>query len=126
MSGLQQPENFESFKTKISTAAIVGHTTPTSSKLWIRAYREGVWHLVLSERPLEGDLSNLDEQDLDSFISDKVDSSHHLNHHFKADSDKTKCFEISTLKPDTKYYYYLIADESINSSIEKLRSCSFS
>src|SRR5689334_22012639 len=36
----------------LTTAAIVGHTTATSTRLWMRAYQENTYRMVLCPQPL--------------------------------------------------------------------------
>lgn len=107
MSKLQSPDNYESLKCKLASAAIVGHTTSSTSKLWIRVYVGGYWQLVVSAEPLEDDVLEAGEFDAGRghiIFNDK--------YNFTDSTDLTHCFQITGLKPDTRYFYYVVVDKS--------------
>ncbi|MDW6005376.1 alkaline phosphatase D family protein [Vibrio mangrovi] len=114
MPALPNPDNFESRQHKLPTAAIVGHVTATSVKIWVRAYRPGEWRLVLSPTPL----------DFDPFSAVSVNQSIHQNCHLcsediQSENGLTTVFEFGDLTPDTTYYYYLIAGGDLFDEIER-------
>jgi alkaline phosphatase D len=113
MTILHNPQNFESLKPKLTSAAIVGHTTCNTSKLWFRVYRGGIWHLVVSVSKLIGDLNSLNKKTLKNFLKNTNNPTFHSDHHFNSTTNFTHCFDVDNLEPDTRYFYYLIADESI-------------
>ena len=68
MTSLQQPDNYETLKAKISTAAIVGHTTDSTAKIWVRAYMAGLWTLIVSAQKLPEDAYDLSGKSLAEMI----------------------------------------------------------
>ncbi|SFM35953.1 alkaline phosphatase D family protein [Marinobacter zhejiangensis] len=109
MHGLQDPSNYESLKSKLSSAAIVGHTTATTARLWTRVYRDGLWHLLVSHRPLDHDSYTLSNKSIAQLTTQHPDILH-ASHTFSPSSDLTHTFEIDGLLANTRYYYYLVAD----------------
>lgn len=118
MTVLQDPENYESMKPKLNSAAIVGHTTASSVRLWVRAYKEGRWWLLLSERKLEEDSYTLSSKSPEA-IKDEHDYVVALKHHqFDEKDGLTHCFTLDGLSPETRYYYYLVGPPDIDRRIE--------
>lgn len=109
----EYPENYEEKKKKITTMAIIGHTTDTSCKLWIRVFRSATWWLVVSEKPFTDDLDlyYLNNEHVDDYFTGKnFPISYKKSYKFSQDDDRTYTFNISGLKPNSRYYYALIAD----------------
>ncbi|ASA57457.1 alkaline phosphatase D family protein [Vibrio gazogenes] len=114
MPTLPNPDNFESRQSKLATAAMIGHVTSTSAKIWVRVYRSGEWRLVLSSTRL----------DFDPFSQTSVNQSIHQGCHVSSadiqpETGLTAVFEFDNLNADTTYYYYLIADGELLNNIER-------
>jgi hypothetical protein len=62
---------FEHAYPKLSTMAIVGHTTIDSTKIWARTYKklDDEWRIVLSKKPFTCDLIRLDEMNIEEYFS---------------------------------------------------------
>lgn len=116
---LVDPRNNEYDVNKLSTASIVGHVDTTTARIWIRVYRPGKWTLVWSERKLEGDLMTLEGKTIEQFLADQnCNPDNRLEYGFKEqDTDLTNTFDITNLKPNTTYYYYLMSQKSVSNSM---------
>jgi alkaline phosphatase D len=99
---------------RLTNAAIVGETTTTSSKLWIRAYKKGTYCVVLSRKPITqlADAKPVvnDDQDLiletvenGQNVSTPLNECKKLDLTFSTDLTGTVTFE--GLQPGTTYYY---------------------
>ena len=58
---LLDPTSNESKYPKLSSAALIGATTPSSTRLWVRLYRPGTWYLAVTTEPMRGDMVRLGE-----------------------------------------------------------------
>ncbi|SCX84741.1 alkaline phosphatase D family protein [Nitrosospira sp. Nsp13] len=110
----------------LTNAVIVGHTTATSTKLWLRAYQENSYRMVICPEPLLGNdevatdwnpettvrqgkevfsLKNIHSGDTrviaNAVLTDQA------NLEFK--HDITNVWEIDGLKPGQRYYYAAFA-----------------
>ncbi len=107
MSYPKDPTNVESHNPKLASMAIVGHTTRSACRLWVRVYRPGRWWLVVTKRPLSGDLDTLDGKQVDAFARGAV---YCRAADISSARDNTHTFRLQGLEPGTRYYYALIAD----------------
>lgn len=111
MATLLDPTSNEQKYPKLTSAVIVGATTPTSSRLWVRVYQEGTWTLVVTTAPLTGDLVRLEEKTVPDFLAGRGITPAFIG---SADighgSSLTAVFDVAPLAPDTAYFYALIAD----------------
>ncbi|WP_331691218.1 hypothetical protein VY732_16775 [Pseudomonas sp. ZY71] len=115
---LVDPRNNEYDVNKLNTASIVGHVDTDSARIWIRVYKAGEWTLVWSERKLEGDLFSLDGKTIEQFLADQgADPQNTIVHKFSDGSDLTSTFDITSLKPNTTYYYYLMSQKLVSRSL---------
>ena len=115
---LVDPRDNEYDVNKLSTASIVGHVDTDSARIWIRVYKAGEWTLVWSKKMLVGDLISLDGKTIEQFLTDQgCDSKNTLQHKFTDSSDLTNTFDITQLKPNTTYYYYLMSQSPISRSM---------
>jgi alkaline phosphatase D len=115
---LVDPRNNEYDVNKLNTASIVGHVDTDSARIWIRVYKAGEWTLVWSERKLEGDLFSLDGKAIEQFLADQgADPQNTIVHKFSDGSDLTSTFDITSLKPNTTYYYYLMSQKLVSRSL---------
>ena len=105
---------YESSWGKLNSGIIVGHTTKSTAKLWVRTYRPGIWWLILCESPIKGaDLVRLEEQPVKDYLDSMgiVYCAAKKRRFENRPSDQTGTFAFVGLKPATRYYYYLIADD---------------
>ncbi len=113
MASLLDPTSNEQKHPKLTSAVIIGATTPSSSRLWVRVYQPGRWTLVVTIAPLSGDLVRLEEKSIPDFfagqgISPVFAGSSDIDH----SSNLTAVFDVGPLAPDTRYYYAVIADST--------------
>lgn len=91
---------------RLDRAAIVGHTTPTTSKVWVRMKAEGQYRFVLSRSPLRGasggptlvsnrwSIASVNDDNL--IVQDAAVTGR---------TDFIFVVKLSGLQPDTRYYY---------------------
>ncbi|MCP5007243.1 MAG: alkaline phosphatase family protein [Planctomycetes bacterium] len=112
MSKLIDPDNYESNKPKLPTGAIIGSTTYSSCRLWIRVYKPGIWWLVVTEKPIEGDLYRLEEKEVEDYLRDhNISVKYKESYKFNEKEGQTHAFNVTGLRSNTRYYYALIADK---------------
>jgi alkaline phosphatase D len=112
MSYPKSPSTVETHYPKVSSMSIIGHTTSNSCRLWVRTYCEGIWWLVVTTSPLEGDLDRLEGKEVSDFLSDtNVNPVFMESRDITNESCNTAVFDINTLQPATQYFYALIADK---------------
>ncbi|CAM3839343.1 alkaline phosphatase D family protein [Aeromonas bestiarum] len=115
---LVDPRNNEYDVNKLNTGSIVGHVDTDSARIWVRVYKPGKWTLVWSEKKLVGDLISLDEISIEKFLSSQgCNQKNTIQHEFDENSDLCNTFDITNLKPDTTYYYYLMSPNQISKSM---------
>ncbi len=118
----------------LTSAVIVGHTTATSTKLWMRAYQENTYRMVISPEPILGDnevaadwspeIKIVNGQEI--FILRSVSSQDTIRELPRAiltepsdlqyAHDITEVWEVTGLKPGQRYYYAAFA---LNLAIRK-------
>ncbi len=98
---------------RLTTASIVGHTTPTSTRIWVRVVAPGVNHLYVgvakvdsAQRPRP--LANAIQ--LDAGGQSTVHPGFVGSHAFAFRTDLTHVFDVAGLRPDTTYFYALFRD----------------
>jgi len=114
------PDLIELPASKLSSMAIVGHTTASSCKIWVRTYKAGPWRLVLSKQPFDCDLVRLDDMGVEAYFSANhipVIVSPAIN--IQKSTDLTAVYQIQGLSRDTKYYYTLVSDISDASIVQR-------
>ena len=105
---------------RLTTASIVGHTTATSVRLWIRVQAPGDYHLIVARAPIP----SLGMPKIDKTSGGKLRASliglvggakepfskvaTIEPRAFSFVGDLTQVFDLGGLKPDTTYYYALI------------------
>ena len=102
----------------LDRAAIVGHTTSTSARIWIRVATPGRFCLVVAEEPLDRGLEpDIDDQgrfvlrDPDPNASEIVVPTVGLmEHDFAFATDLTHVFDLDGLGPDTALFYAVFTD----------------
>ncbi len=110
----------EDLANRLSDGCIIGHTTSTSTKIWVRVAVEGRYSLILSKHQIKVNPGEIGKEAIDQYVRrkqipfeqllswdpDKEDTQ-------RGDTDKTHVFDISGLSEDTKYYYALVADKKV-------------
>lgn len=113
MPPLLDPTSNEQKHSKLTTAALIGATTETSTRLWVRVYREGAWTLVVTTAPLAGDLVRLNEQSITAFLAAQgITPIFVQEQQITQESNLTKVYDVTGLQAGTTYYYALIANET--------------
>lgn len=109
----RNPANVEQDHPKLGSLAIIGHITAKTCKLWVRLYCSARWWLVVTEKPLEGDLDTLDGLDVDAFVAKQTTKPVYCKpKQIDASTDNTAVFSVSGLEAGKKYYYAVIADKA--------------
>ncbi|HFD10910.1 MAG TPA: hypothetical protein ENJ32_00335, partial [Crenotrichaceae bacterium] len=98
---------------RLTNAAIVGETTTTTSKIWIRAYKQGKYCIVLSPKPItqlvdanpvvSDDLQKLNTQENGKDVMTDLIGCKKLDLGYATDLTGTVTFE--NLLPGNTYYY---------------------
>src|SRR3954469_9387486 len=116
---------------RLTNASIVGHTTATEAKIWVRAWEEdnageptdgqGLYWLVVSTLPIPSQLGQpqvvLDQNGQVSVVLNAAGGSSSLlpalvsaqSISLQYATDLTGTFELKGLQPATRYYYALFA-----------------
>jgi len=102
---------------RLSRSAIIGHTTPDSTRLWFRTKNEGKHYLILAEAPFdkpEGEPS-VDVNGLKLQIDNNGEVStitllFAKQTEFSFAVDNTTVVDVTGLKPDTRYHYAIICE----------------
>jgi alkaline phosphatase D len=101
---------------RLTSSAIVGHTTPHSSRIWVRVHREGTFCLVYSASPFFGATApsitkktNTIRMAFDGKRA-AVTAQHQIARITFA-TDLTHVFDLTGLQPDTRYFYALFATD---------------
>jgi len=98
---------------RLRTGAIVGHTTVSSVKIWVRSRYEGKYHFILSTTKLyEKDLNIGNDNASDYIAGLGARILYNKLHEFKNLTDRTHVFNIRSLKPGTRYFYYVFSDDT--------------
>jgi alkaline phosphatase D len=108
------------------SAAIVGHTTEHSTRIWVRVWKEATYCLIVSSRPIQREGRPKLERESgvgeSPGLSDEANPTPVLTIHLKAEftfaTDLTAVFEVQGLQPATDYYYALFALEEQPNSWE--------
>ena len=107
----RNPAAVEQDQPKLSSLAIVGHMTAKTCRLWVRMYCAAKWWLVVTEKPLQGDLDTLDGLNADDFAATQgVNPVFCQAKNIDASTDNTAVFNVTGLQAGRKYYYAVIAD----------------
>ncbi|MCG7546403.1 alkaline phosphatase D family protein [Pseudoalteromonas sp. Of7M-16] len=111
MTHLPSPNQYESSLPKLKSMCIVGHTTDTTTKIWVRTFQPGQWCLVLVNeaniQQVKGTLNAFTSHPDDACFSASGIVKATLNTDEKYDN--CECVTIENLTPNTRYYYYLFA-----------------
>jgi len=96
---------------RLRNATIVGHTTTSSTRLWVRTRKEGKYHLILCENRLTLDDLEIGNKNANEYIEHLGDNVIYTHmHNFRNATDRTHVFDIDTLSVGTRYYYYVISN----------------
>ncbi|MDJ0853096.1 MAG: alkaline phosphatase D family protein [Myxococcota bacterium] len=99
---------------RLKQGAIVGHTTETSARIWVRAEKPGRYELVVSETAFAATWPEplLLRRGAAWTLGDRrLHSRHPLDLGF--DSDITGVVDVRRLRPGTRYYYGLLRPEQV-------------
>lgn len=120
MTALLDPTSNEYKFSKLSSATIVGASTPSSVRLWVRPYQGGWWSLVVTEARLEGDLVRLEEKTVAQYLADrKIKPVFLAEAEITQASNLTHVFDVTGLRPNTRYHYALIASTRERSEVAR-------
>lgn len=110
MSSVPDPTDTEMPHPKVASMAIIGHITSKTCKIWVRLYLEAKWWLVVSEKPLTGNLDSLDGMQVDTFLTSQKITALTYQANITEATDNTHTFLVRGLNPGKRYYYAVIAD----------------
>ncbi|MDF1838794.1 MAG: alkaline phosphatase D family protein [Planctomycetota bacterium] len=106
--------DLESADAKLKSAAIVGAMTPTTCRLWIRAYHPGRWWLVVTSEPIEDEWDTIGNEPVAEYLQRiGVDPAFLGSEVFGNDTDRSRVFDVDGLEEGRCYHYTLYADESL-------------
>ncbi len=104
---------------RLERATIVGHTTPNSSRVWVRTKNEGRHHLIVSTAPIRVGSAAPTVEQVDgewllrnSLAANPQLQSLHACHTSCSTfaSDNTSVHDVVDLAPDTRYHYAVIRE----------------
>ena len=55
---------------RLRASAIIGHTTTTSAKIWVRCRYEGKFHLILCQAELTGDELEIGDKEAEGYVAE--------------------------------------------------------
>ena len=107
---------------RLKRAAIVGHTTQTTVRIWVRVREPGDYCLILSKKEIDaekqprlhkGKVKLLGTRGkpkiLDVHVVEKVGKKKSGKKGINFDTDNTAVFDVDGLEPGTRYYYAVFA-----------------
>lgn len=111
----------EDLANRLSDGCIVGHTTPTSTKIWVRVAVAGTYTLIVSKDRIKVDPKDIGQEPISKhyLLKHGIHDPMLLSHDFQEETDKTHVFHIPNdvrpktkkkLEPDTVYHYAIVAD----------------
>ena len=104
---------------RLKRAAIVGHTTPVSSRVWVRTECQGRHHLIVSTVPIRAGSAPPTVEQIDGGWALRTSAAAkprlqrlHACETFSSsfDSDNTSVHDVVELAPDTRYHYAVIRE----------------
>ena len=100
---------------RLTNAAIVGHTTETTVRLWARVYEEGTYCLIVSETPINtAGQPQLGAKAVELVLENgkvQILPGLYWTQEFRFATDLTAVFEVDGLAPGTTYYYAIFAQQ---------------
>lgn len=97
---------------RLRYGAIVGHTTTSSVKIWIRSRYESNCHFILVKDELSENELDIGNEKVDNFIADLGNKVVYQEvYSFKNRTDRSHVFHVRSLNPGTRYFYYLLSDD---------------
>ncbi len=98
---------------RLTSAAIIGHTTQTGARIWIRVWEPGDYCLVLSKTKIDvGKQPCLVGGKVELFSTvgkPEILDAHVVKKSINFDTDNTAVFDVQCLAPGTRYYYAVFA-----------------
>ena len=103
----------------LTSAAIVGHVTTSTARLWVRVWEPGQYYLLVANKPLpeavEMTVSTSEAGRLSGRVHDGGTNNPLPGRLFEAgitfDTDLTHVFDVGELKPGSVYYYALLTQD---------------
>jgi len=104
----------EDLSSRLSDACIVGHTTRSTAKIWVRVAVAGTYTCVVSKQRMKFDAADIGQQVIDVYLEDKGIQTHSLlERQIESKDDKTCVFELSNLEANTVYHYAVVANPGV-------------
>jgi len=104
----------EGFGDKLYDAAIVGHTTSNSTRLWVRVRKKGLYSLVLFKSFKRFNPNDIGSREIKEYLDDTdINYELILEKKFSYDTDLTNVFMIDALDASTQYYYAVVAKPEV-------------
>ncbi|AOT07055.1 alkaline phosphatase D family protein [Pseudoalteromonas luteoviolacea] len=111
MTRLPDPNQYESALPKLNSMCIVGHTTDSTAKIWLRTFTPGQWCIVLVEAAhidtIKTRLNEFNSHPDDVCFSGAGIVKYPIDTEEKYDN--CACVTLEHLSPDTCYHYFLFA-----------------
>jgi len=105
----------ESFGEKFSDALIVGHTTSSSSRLWVRVKYPGDYSLILFNKFIKFNPKEISDSPIIEYLKEKGINDYKIyDSSFSYENDLTNVFDVDDLRPSTTYFYAVVASEELN------------
>ena len=104
---------------RLERATIIGHTTPVSSRVWVRTKNEGRHHLIVSTAPIRAGNAPPTVEQVDgrwalrtsSAANPRLQRLHTCETFCSSfDDDNTSVHDIVELASDTRYHYAVIRE----------------
>jgi alkaline phosphatase D len=102
---------------RLTNAGIVGHTTASTARLWVRVWKPGAYALVVSDREIPAGLSTSRPRLIGEGAAARaaivsrdgaeqpIQRALLFRQEFSGDTDCTGVFDLAGLQPETKYWY---------------------
>lgn len=98
---------------RLEKAAIVGHTTDTSARIWVRTYEQSTCWLCVNPGPIPTDAKPVITVDGAGNQALKVDGKFIAGQLYEGETtnatDRTFVFHVGGLQSDVRYYYALVS-----------------
>ena len=104
---------------RLKRAAIVGHTTPVSSRVWVRTECQGRHHLIVSTVPIRAGSAPPTVEQVDggwtlrtsAAANPRLQRLHACETFCSSfDDDNTSVHDVADLAPDTRYHYAVVRE----------------
>ena len=93
---------------------IIGHTTDSTSCIWVKTNGGGNYWLVLTSQPIGHRLNAIANHEVDVYLASLgIESVYSQKKQLRLENGYTNTFDIRNLQPATVYYYSLIASAEL-------------